>query len=108
MNFINKEHISMAEVGENGSQVSGPFDSRPGCYANADAQFPGNNVRQGCFAKTGRSVKQNVIKRFLALQGRPDVDSQFFLNLLLADILLQGARPEADFNLGVIVWLKLG
>ena len=108
MNFVDKEHIPVAKIGQDSSQITGAFDSRSGCDADAYTQFPGNDVCQGCFAETGWTVEQNMVKRFFSLQSSLDIDSQFFLDLLLANILLQAAWPETDLDLGVIIWLTLG
>ena len=53
-----------------------------------------DDVGQGGLAQAGRPVEQHVVGRLLAHVGRGQQDGQVLLDLGLADVLLELARPQ--------------
>ena len=74
MNFIDKQKITLLQIVQNCSHFAGLFDRRTAGYLHVDAHFVGDNPRKRRLSKTGRSVKQNVIQRIMALLCRFDIN----------------------------------
>ena len=96
VDFVDKKDISGLEAGEDGCQITGPFNYRPGGYLNAGPHFVGNNVGKRGLTQTGKSMKKHMIQGFTALQGRLNKNPQALFHLFLADVLIQTAR--SNFN----------
>ena len=54
----------------------------------------GDQVRQRRLAQPGRTGEQHVFERFAAARGRVDRDAQVVDDLLLPDVVLEGARAQ--------------
>jgi hypothetical protein len=60
---------------------------------------------EGCLAKAGRSIEQDVVQRFTSALRRCDGNAKILFNLFLPDELIEAARPQAGvkrsiFNAG--------
>ena len=62
----------------------------------------GHDVGQRRLAEAGRTVEQRVVERLAALLRGDDADIQVGLQPLLADVVLEAARPEARVQCRVI------
>jgi hypothetical protein len=102
VDFINKKYIVGFEVGEDGRQVAGALDSRPGGRLDTDAYLGGDDMGQAGLAEAGRTVKENMIEGFAAAFGCRDGNLEVVLGLVLPDKIGQGTRPEAVFQGGII------
>src|SRR5256885_9391174 len=69
---------------------------RPGRRADVHVQLFRHQQRQGGLAETGRSEEERVVEGFLALLRRVDRDLERFLDLRLADELVEARGPERD------------
>ncbi len=69
----------------------------------AHAELVGDDVGQRRLAEAGRAVEQHVIERLAALLRRGDRDVQVLADALLADVLVEGARPQPRLVLRVLV-----
>ncbi len=88
----------MLQIGEDSSQVAGPFQNRPRGGFDVDLHLVGDNVRQGGLAEAGRPAEENVVNRVGALPGGLDQDAEIFLALRLPDVVLKRKRTQADFE----------
>ena len=57
--LVNEQNIVGFQIGEKSGQVARLFKNRAGSYAHLHAQFVGNDIREGCFSKSGRTVKHH-------------------------------------------------
>jgi len=62
MDFIDEQHISRFQVGEDRGQVPGFFNDGPRRTPDIDTHFCGNDMRQGCFAQSRRAIEEDMIK----------------------------------------------
>lgn len=95
MDFIHKEYVMSAEIGEDGRQIPAALQHRAGSADQVDAQFCGHDLRQSRLAQARIAVKQRMIQRLAALSGRAQVDAQIGAQLVLADEVIQTARAHA-------------
>ena len=82
------------EVGEERREVAGALEHRARGLAQVDAQLVRDDVRQRRLAEARRPEQQHVVERFLALARRLDEDRELPADLLLADVLVERARPQ--------------
>ncbi len=66
VDFINKKHLFVLQIGQNGSQVALDLQRRSRRRLKRRSHFVGNDVRQGRLAQARRPVEQNVIERLAA------------------------------------------
>jgi hypothetical protein len=53
---------------------------------------------QGGFPESWRTAEQDVIDRITPMSGRFDQDTEIFLDLLLANVLIQRRWPQTGFQ----------
>src|SRR3990172_2220271 len=94
MDLIDEEDVTPIEVGQNGCQISRPFDRRAGGDSEVDAHLMCQNVSQRRLAQSRWSVKQDVVERLAARLGGLNKDGQILLYSILADHFLQQARAQ--------------
>src|SRR6185436_12998273 len=71
--------------------------------ANRHAHLVGDHIGQRRLPKTWRAVEQDVIERFATAAGGGNGDVQILPEPVLADVLVEGPRPQSRFVLRVIV-----
>ena len=73
-----------------------PLRSRAGpCdRADADVELLPDDVREARLAEPGRADEEHVVERFAACLRRLERDRDLLLHALLADELVEAARPE--------------
>src|ERR1700761_7675193 len=98
MNFIDKEHVALFEVGEQRGEVAGLGDYRTGSGAETDTKLPRNDLRQRRLAEARRPDEQHVIERFAAAASSFDEYAEIFAGLLLPDEFGQPQRPQRTFR----------
>jgi hypothetical protein len=55
-------------------------------------------MRQGSFPESWRTAEQNVIDGITSMPCRFNQDTEIFLHLLLANVLIQRRRAQAGFQ----------
>jgi hypothetical protein len=98
MNLVNKKNIPRFEVGEDGSEISRPFQHRAGGGPDVDVEFLGNYIGNRSFAQARKAVDQNVIKGFMSCPCCLNKNLEVVLNPILADKLRKAQRSKADFE----------
>ena len=96
MNLINKEDISFIQMGENAQKISPFLQGRAGCDGDVDTHLLSNNVSKRRLTKTGRRMKQDVIKWLAPFERRLNGYLKGLHHLGLANIFLQTPWPQAD------------
>ena len=74
MDFVDKQDIPRLKICQDCGEVTGAGDHRTGGRAESDAEFAGDDLRQGGFAETGRAVEEDMVQGFAAIAGRLDED----------------------------------
>ena len=106
VHLVDEQDVALLQVGQDRRQVPRPLDRRPGGDADGDRHLMGDDVSESGLAQPGRPVQEDVVQRLAALLGGGDADAQVVLDLLLADELLQQARPQGGVQ-GQVVFLEL-
>jgi hypothetical protein len=87
VNFVDKKHVALFEIGQKRRKVAGLGDHRARGGAEIDGKLARHDLRQRGLAEAGRPDKQHVIERFLARSGGSDENAEVTARLLLADEL---------------------
>ena len=103
MDLVDEQHFVLAEARQNRREIAGALEHRTGRRAHGDAELLADHVRQRRLAESGRSVEQHVIERLAALPRGGNRDLQIRAHALLADVVVQRARPKSRFVLGVFI-----
>ena len=103
MDFVDEQHLLVAQVGEDRGQVALDLQRRPGGLLEGSAQFVGDDVGQRGLAQPRRSVEQHVVERLAARLGGLDGDLEVVFDLVLADELAQPLRPQLELKRRVVV-----
>jgi hypothetical protein len=85
MNFIDKQHVPLVEIADDGGQIAGAFDGRARGNPQIDPEFARDDVRQRGFAQTRRRRKQSMVERLAAFARRFNRNAEYLLNPLLAN-----------------------
>ena len=95
MDFVDKQNVALVQIGQDRRQIAGPFDRRPRGHADVDPHLGRDHVRQRSLAQAGRAIEQDMLQRLLARTGSVQEDAQPFLDLFLAQIVVQVARAQS-------------
>ena len=93
VNLVEKQHLALAQIGEDRGQVALDLQRRPRGLLKAHVELVGNDGGQRGLAQPRRAEEQHVIQRLAARFRRLKRDRQLFLGLGLADEL---AAASAD------------
>ena len=95
VDLVDEQDLFGLHVGQDGREVAGPLDDRPGRGLDADAHLLGDEVGQARLAQSRGPVEEDVVELLVAFAGRLDEDAQVGLDLVLADELVERLRAEA-------------
>ena len=95
VDLVDEQDLFGLHVGQDGREVARPLDDRPRRGLDADAHLLGDEVGETRLAQSRGPVEEDVVEVLVALLGRVDEDAEVGLDLLLADELIEGSRPEA-------------
>ena len=87
MDLINKKNIPLFKPRQNGSQIASLFDNRTCRHANLRLHLFGNDMRQTCFSKAWRAIKQTVVQGFTTALRCTQKDLELLLDLRLANVI---------------------
>ena len=89
MDLIDEQDIPRLQIGQDRGEITCLCQHRAGGHAEVYTQLTRHNLRERCFAQTGRAVKQRVVHRFAALTGGLDENTQIGARLGLTDEITQ-------------------
>ena len=98
MDFIDEQHVPLFKVGEDGGQIAGTLDHRPGGAPHVDSQLVADNRGQRSLAQTRVAVEKHMIEGLSPLFGGFNEHRKIFFDGGLTDILIQPLRSEAVFD----------
>ena len=99
VDLVDEEDVLQLEAGEDRGHVALPLQRRAGDRADADAELLADDLRERRLAEPGRADEQDVVERLAARLRRRERDRELLLDALLADELVQPARPERALEL---------
>ena len=103
VDLVDEQHLARLEAGQDGGEVAGLLEHRPGGAAHRHAQLVADDVRQRRLAEAGRAVEQHVIEGLAALARRLDRDQQVLADAILPDVLVHRARAQPGVVLALLV-----
>jgi len=98
VDFVEEEHLPLADVGEDGGEVALDLQGRAGGLLKADVELIGDDCGQSGFAEAGRAEEQDVVEGFTARAGRFEGDGKLFFGLGLADEFIESARAKLELE----------
>lgn len=102
VNFVEEEDLALADVGEDGGEVTLNLQGGAGGLLEAYVELIGDDGGQGGFAEAGRAEEQDVIEGFAAGAGGFKRDGELFLGFRLPDEFVEAVGAELELE-GVFV-----
>ncbi len=101
VDLVHEQHAVRLQVGEDRGEVAGALEHRAGGDRSAHAHLRRDDVGEGGLAEAGRPEQQHVVERLGARAGGGDEHAEVGGDLLLADVLGEGARAQALLEPGL-------
>ena len=100
MDLVHEEDVVLAQVGEDGREVAGALDGRPGGGVQLGAHLVRDDARERGLAQTRRTRKDHVVERLVAVAGGLDEHAQVLADALLAAVVVEclGAKRAVDLE----------
>ncbi len=99
VDLVDEEDVLLAEVRQDPHQVGAPLDGRAGGRHQGRAHLVGQDPGERRLAEPGRAVEQHVVHALLPHLRCVHRHAQARDGLLLADVLLERARPQLALEL---------
>ncbi len=103
MNLVDEEHLAGLEVRQDSHQISRFLNHRPRRRTHSHAELVGNHICERRLAEAWRAIEQDVVECFAPLPRGRDGNLQVFAHAVLADVVIQLARPQTSFVLRVFL-----
>ena len=103
VDLVDEQHLVALQRREDRREVAGTLDHRAGRGLHRHAEFVGDDVRQRRLAEARRARDQHVVERFVALARRRNRDLQVLADAVLADVVVERARPQSGLVLRLVV-----
>ena len=84
MDLVDEKHVVILKIGEDRGEIAGLLQRRPRRHSQLAVHFMGDDAGQRRFSQAGRSVKEKMVQRFLALFCGLDINFQLGFYLRLA------------------------
>ena len=94
VDFVDEQHVSCFQRGQQAGQVSGLVQNRPGTHLHIYTQLVGNNMGQGGLSQTGRAVEEHMIQGFAPHFGSLYIDAQIGDDFPLSGEIFQLLRSD--------------
>ena len=93
VDFINEEHVTLLEIGEQGREITRLGDDGPGGRSEIDPQFLRHDLGKRRLAEPGRPGKEHMVERLVARLCGIDEHFEIGLGPFLAEELGKALRP---------------
>ena len=98
MDLVDEQDVALVERRQDRGEVPGPLDRRPGRVADVHAELAGDDRRERRLAEAGRAVEEDVIGGLSPALRRLEQHREVGLDLALADVFVERARPKGAFD----------
>jgi len=102
VDFVDKQDILAAEIGQDSGEVAGAFDGGARRGLNIDADFSGNDMGKACLAEAGGAIEKDVVQGFTAGGGRVNSYLQVFLGPVLSGKISEAPRAETGIKRSIL------
>ena len=103
MNLVDEEHLAGLEVRQDGGKIARLLEHRTRGGTNGRLQLVPDHIGKRRLPEPRRTVEQDVIERFTALQCCGNRHVQVLAHAVLADVLVERARAQTRFVLRVLI-----
>src|SRR5581483_4890202 len=107
VDLVHEQHVALVQRGQDRRHVL-LLQRGPGHRAHADAELLAHDLRQRRLAEPGRADEQHVVERLAAPARRVERDGELLLRSLLADEVVEAARPQRALEGLVVAVLPQG
>ena len=107
MDLVDEQDVALLERGQDRGEVAGPLDGGSRGVLDVHAELARDDRREGRLAETGRAVQEDVVGRLSPALRRGQQHRQVGLDLALADVLVERARPQGAFHDEVALVLEV-
>ena len=108
MDLVDEEHVALVERGEDRREVAGALHRGSARVADVHLELAGDDRGEGGLAEAGRAEQQDVVGCLPSLPRRLEQDREVVLDVDLADVLAEAARPERPLDHAVHVVEHVG
>ena len=103
VDLVEEEDLALAQVGEDGGEVSLDLQGGAGGLLEADVELVGDDGGEGGFAQAGRAKEEDVVERLAAGARGLEGDGELLFRLLLADELGEAVGTELQLECLIVV-----
>ena len=98
VDLVDEEDVALVEGREDRREVARALHRRSARVADVHAELARDDRRERGLAEARRAVQEDVVGRLPSLPGSREQDREVVLDVLLADVLVEAARPERAFD----------
>ena len=99
VDLVDEQDVARLEAGEDRGDVALPLERGPGDACGCRRRAPRGRCARGRLAEPGRADEQHVVERLAARLRRVERDRELLLDPLLADEVVEPARPQRALEL---------
>src|SRR4029450_3059871 len=97
VDFVDEEDFVLREVGEDRCQIAGLLEDWTGRGPDRRTELVPDHVGKSSLSKTRRAVEEYVVECLRTLSRGRNRHLQVLANAILADVIIEYARPKAGF-----------
>ena len=98
MEFVDEEHVTVLEIGEERGQVAGTREHRTRGHTKTRAHLAGHDARERRLAQSGRSGEEQMIGALVSSLGRSEHDLEVTNQVALTDEVLERLGTQRHFG----------
>ncbi len=107
VDLVDEQDVALLERGQDRGEVAGALDGRPRGVLDVDPELARDDRREGRLAEARRAVQEDVVGRLSPALRRRQQHRQVGLDLALADVFVERARPQGAFDDEVALVLEV-
>ena len=99
VDLVDEQHVVLVEVRQDAEQIAATLDGRARRRDQRRGHLVGDHAGQRRLAEPRRPREENVVERLVAPLGGVERDAEVLLDALLADEVVEPARPQRALDL---------
>ena len=103
MDFVDEEYVSRLEICDHGGEIARAVECGPRCAPERRSHLCGEDGCQAGLPQSWRAGEEDVIDWFVPCGCCLDQDRQSFLEIFLADELVQPSRSEPNLDRNIVL-----
>ena len=98
MDLVDEQDVTFVECGQDRGEVPCALDGRAARVPDVDPELARDDRGQRRLAEAGWAVKQDVVRGLSPAPGRGEQHRQVGLDVALADVFVEAARPQGGLD----------